>query len=146
MTIFEDLKQALQSDLSWDLKLGIENDHFDVVLETRVDDGYRSNSEFRKFCCGHDEPTLMIVRYDVVSERSYLSLNDMSDGEVLSVETIAMVMQIVQVVNDHKEEIDKLCGRLSGSDREYMNTEEQLPENDSFDDEPEPEEVVYVKE
>ncbi len=120
MTIFEDLKQALQSDISWDIKLGIESYHFDVVLETRVDDDNKLNSEYRKFCCSHGEPTMIVVRYAIADEKSYLPLNEMLDGEVLSVKTMETVIKIMKVIDEHKKEINSICGCLSGIEREFM--------------------------
>lgn len=120
MTIFEDLKQALESDISWDLKLSIDPSYFDVILTTRDDATYKTENGYRKSYDGLYEPTILVVRYAMIFEKAYLPIDEMVDGKVLSTEVMKLAMKVINVLCDHKEEIDNLCGCLSGMDREYL--------------------------
>lgn len=124
MTIFEDLKQALQSDISWDIKLGIEAAYCDVILTARDDEDYSGSSE--SFYEGQSEPTYIPIRYSVVSDEVFVLLDEIIDGQVLGFIALQTIQKVMKVIYDHKEEIDELCCKLSGMDRECINTVDKL--------------------
>ena len=126
MTIFDDLKQALQTDDSWDIKLGIEAAYFDVILTARDDEDYSGSSE--SFYDGQDEPTHIPIRYSVVSDEVFVLLDEITDGQVLGFIALQTIQKVMKVVYDHKEEIDELCGNLSGMDRGLQEMRDRLSE------------------
>ena len=123
MTIFEDLKKALQSDISWDIKLGIEAVYFDVILTVRDNEDYSDSSE--SFYEGQSEPTYIPIRYSVVSDEVFVLLDEIIDGQVLGFITLQTIQKVMKVIYDHKEEIDELCGKLDALDRSITNCEEK---------------------
>lgn len=133
MTIFEDLKQALQSDISWDIKLGIEAAYFDVILTARDDEDYSGSSE--SFYEGQSEPTYIPIRYSVVSDEVFVLLDEIIDGQVLGFIALQTIQKVMKIIYDHKNEIDELCCNLSGMDREYIETKDKLTAmNEKFAD------------
>lgn len=124
MNIFNDLKNTLKNDVSWDIKLGIEAAYFDVILTARDDEDYSGSNE--SFYEGQSEPTYIPIRYSVVSDEVFLLLDEIIDGQVLGFIALQTIQKVMKVVYDHKDEIDKLCGNLSGMDREYMDTVDKL--------------------
>ena len=124
MNIFNDLKNALKNDDSWDIKLGIEAAYFDVILTARDDEDYSGSNE--SFYEGQSEPTYIPIRYSVVSDEVFLLLDEIIDGQVLGFIALQTIQKVMKVIYDHKEEIDELCCNLSGMDREYMDTVDKL--------------------
>lgn len=124
MTIFEDLKQALQSDISWDIKLGIEAAYFDVILTARDDEDYSGSSE--SFYEGQSEPTYIPIRYSVVSDEVFVLLDEIIDGQVLGFIALQTIQKVMKIIYDHKEEIDNLCDNLSGINRELLKLKKDL--------------------
>ena len=124
MTIFEDLKQALQSDISWDIKLGIEAAYFDVILTARDDEDYSGSSE--SFYEGQSEPTYIPIKYSVVSDEVFVLLDEIIDGQVLGFIALQTIQKVMKIIYDHKEEIDNLCDNLSGINRELLKLKKDL--------------------
>lgn len=124
MTIFEDLKQALQSDISWDIKLGIEAAYFDVILTARDDEDYSGSSE--SFYEGQSEPTYIPIRYSVVSDEVFVLLDEIIDGQVLGFIALQTIQKVMKIIYDHKEEIDNLCDNLSDINRELLKLKNDL--------------------
>lgn len=115
MNIFDDLKNALGNDVSWDIKLGIEAAYFDVILTARDDDDYSGSNE--SFYEGQSEPTYIPIRYSVVPDEVFVLLDEIIDGQVLGFIALQTIQKVMKVIYDHKDEIDELCGNLSGMDR-----------------------------
>lgn len=124
MNIFDDLKNALKNDVSWDIKLGIEAAYFDVILTARDDDDYSGSND--NFYDGQNEPTYIPIRYSVVSDEVFVLLDEIIDGQVLGFIALQTIQKVMNVIYDHKNEIDELCCNLSGMDREYMDTKDKL--------------------
>ena len=124
MNIFNDLKNALKNDVSWDIKLGIEAAYFDVILTARDDDDYSGSNE--SFYEGQSEPTYIPIRYSVVPDEVFVLLDEIIDGQVLGFIALQTIQKVMKVIYDHKNEIDELCCNLSGMDREYMDTKDRL--------------------
>ena len=124
MNIFDDLKNALKNDVSWDIKLGIEAAYFDVILTARDDDDYSGSNE--SFYEGQSEPTYIPIRYSVVPDEVFVLLDEIIDGQVLGFIALQTIQKVMNVIYDHKNEIDELCCNLSGMDREYMETKDRL--------------------
>lgn len=124
MNIFDDLKNALKNDVSWDIKLGIEAAYFDVILTARDDDDYSGSND--NFYDGQNEPTYIPIRYSVVSDEVFVLLDEIIDGQVLGFIALQIIQKVMKVIYDHKNEIDELCCNLSGMDREYMDTKDKL--------------------
>ena len=115
MNIFDDLKNALGNDVSWDIKIGIEAAYFDVILTARDDDDYSGSNE--SFYEGQSEPTYIPIRYSVVPDEVFVLLDEIIDGQVLGFIALQTIQKVMKVIYDHKDEIDELCGNLSGMDR-----------------------------
>ena len=124
MNIFDDLKNALKNDVSWDIKIGIEAAYFDVILTARDDDDYSGSNE--SFYEGQSEPTYIPIRYSVVPDEVFVLLDEIIDGQVLGFIALQTIQKVMNVIYDHKNEIDELCCNLSGMDREYMETKDRL--------------------
>lgn len=124
MNIFDDLKNALRNDVSWDIKLGIEAAYFDVILMARDDEDYSGSNE--SFYEGQSEPTYIPIRYSVVPDEVFVLLDEIIDGQVLGFIALQTIQKMMKVIYDHKDEIDELCCKLSGMDRECMNTVDKL--------------------
>ena len=124
MNIFNDLKNALKNDVSWDIKLGIEAAYFDVILTARDDDDYSGSNE--SFYEGQSESTYIPIRYSVVPDEVFVLLDEIIDGQVLGFIALQTIQKVMKVIYDHKNEIDELCSSLSGMDREYMDTKDKL--------------------
>ena len=124
MNIFNDLKNALKNDVSWDIKLGIEAAYFDVILTARDDEDYSGSNE--SFYEGQSEPTYIPIRYSVVPDEVFVLLDEIIDGQVLGFIALQTIQKVMKVIYDHKDEIDELCCKLSGMDRECMNTVDKL--------------------
>lgn len=124
MNIFDDLKNALENDVSWDIKLGIEAAYFDVILTARDDEDYSGSNE--SFYEGQSEPTYIPIRYSVVPDEVFVLLDKIIDGQVLGFIALQTIQKVMKVIYDHKDEIDELCCKLSGMDRECMNTVDKL--------------------
>ena len=124
MNIFDDLKNALGNDVSWDIKIGIEAAYFDVILTARDDDDYSGSNE--SFYEDQSEPTYIPIRYSVVSDEVFVLLDEIIDGQVLGFIALQTIQKVMNVIYDHKNEIDELCCNLSGMDREYMDTKDKL--------------------
>jgi len=124
MNIFNDLKNALENDVSWDIKIGIEAAYFDVILTARDDDDYSGSNE--SFYEGQSEPTYIPIRYLVVPDEVFVLLDEIIDGQVLGFIALQTIQKVMKVIYDHKNEIDELCCNLSGMDREYMDTKDKL--------------------
>lgn len=124
MNIFNDLKNALKNDVSWDIKIGIEAAYFDVILTARDDDDYSGSNE--SFYEDQSEPTYIPIRYSVVSDEVFVLLDEIIDGQVLGFIALQTIQKVMNVIYDHKNEIDELCCNLSGMDREYMDTKDKL--------------------
>lgn len=124
MNIFDDLKNALKNDVSWDIKIGIEAAYFDVILTARDDDDYSGSNE--SFYEDQSEPTYIPIRYSVVSDEVFVLLDEIIDGQVLGFIALQTIQKVMNVIYDHKNEIDELCCNLSGMDREYMDTKDKL--------------------
>lgn len=123
MNIFDDLKNALKNDVSWDIKIGIESAYFDVILTARDDDYSGLNESFYE---GQSEPTYIPIRYSVASDEVFVLLDEIIDGQVLGFIALQTIQKVMKVVYDHKNEIDELCCNLSGMDREYMDTKDRI--------------------
>lgn len=119
MNIFEKLKAALESDVSLDLKLAIEGGYFDVILENREYDDVKNNPNCKDYYEGQASPSIITIRYSVVSDEVYLPLDEMLDGQVLAFTDLHMIQKVMSVLYDSKKEIDEICGGLCGEDREY---------------------------
>ena len=133
MNIFNDLKNALENDVSWDIKLGIEAAYFDVILTARDDEDYNGSNE--NFYEGQNEPTYIPIRYSVVSDEVFVLLDEIIDGQVFGFIALQTIQKVMKVIYDHKNEIDELCCNLSGMDREYMETKDKLTAmNEKFAD------------
>lgn len=133
MNIFNDLKNALENDVSWDIKIGIEAAYFDVILMARDDEDYSGSNE--SFYEGQSEPTYIPIRYSVASDEVFVLLDEIIDGQVLGFIALQTIQKVMKVIYDHKDEIDELCGNLSGMDREYMETKDKLTAmNEKFAD------------
>ena len=115
MNIFDDLKNALKNDVSWDIKIGIEAAYFDVILTARDDDDYSGSNE--SFYEDQSEPTYIPIRYSVVPDEVFVLLDEIIDGQVLGFIALQTIQKVMKVIYDHKDEIDELCGNLSGMDR-----------------------------
>lgn len=115
MNIFNDLKNALENDVSWDIKLGIEAAYFDVILTARDDEDYSGFNE--NFYEGQSEPTYIPIRYSVVSDEVFVLLDEIIDGQVLGFIALQTIQKVMKIIYDHKEEIDNLCDNMSGMDR-----------------------------
>lgn len=124
MNIFNDLKNALENDVSWDIKIGIEAAYFDVILTARDDDDYSGSNE--SFYEDQSEPTYIPIRYSVVSDEVFVLLDEIIDGQVLGFIALQTIQKVMNVIYDHKNEIDELCCNLSGMDRGYMDTKDKL--------------------
>lgn len=124
MNIFDDLKNALRNDVSWDIKLGIEAAYFDVILTARDDDDYSGSNE--SFYEGQSEPTYIPIRYSVVSDEVFVLLDEIIDGQVLGFIALQTIQKVMKVVYDHQDEIDELCCKLGGMDRECLSTIDKL--------------------
>ena len=124
MNIFNDLKNALKNDVSWDIKLGIEAAYFDVILTARDDEEHSGSND--NFYDGQNDPTYIPIRYSVVSDEVFVLLDEIINGQVLGFIALQTIQKVMKVIYDHKNEIDKLCCNLSGMDREYMDTKDNL--------------------
>lgn len=119
MNIFDKLKAALESDVSWGLKLAIEGEYFDVILEAREYYDIQHNPNYKGYYDGKESPSSITVRYCLGSDEVYLPLDELVDGKVLSFTDLHMIQKVMSVLYDSKDDIDKICGGLCGEDREY---------------------------
>ena len=113
MNIFEKLKAALESDVSFDIKLDIQGAYFSVILEAR------DNGNPKEYYRGQAEPSSITVRYCIVSDEAYMPIDELIDGEALSFTDLHIVKKVMDVLYDSKKEINDICGLLCGEDREY---------------------------
>lgn len=119
MNIFDKLKAALESDVSLDLKLTIDGGYFDVTLEARDYNDVKNNPNCKDYYEGQASPSVITIRYSVVSDEVYLPLDELIDGKALSFTDLHMIQKVMSVLYDSKEDIEKICGGLCGEDREY---------------------------
>ena len=133
MSIFEKLKKALESDVSFDLKLAIEGEYFDVIIEARDYDDLKNNPNYKGYYDGKEPPSSITVRYCIVSDEVYLPLDELVDGKVLSFTDLHMIQKVMSVLYDSKDDIEKICGGLCGEDREYCSEKPVEEENPLVD-------------
>ena len=119
MNIFEKLKSALESDVSCDIKLEIDGECFDVILEARNYDDEKNNPNYKEYYDGKESPSSITVRYCLGSDEVYLPIDELIDGKVLSFTDLHMIQKVMSVLYDSKDDIEKICGGLCGEDREY---------------------------
>lgn len=116
MSVFDDVKSALEMDVSWDIKFGIEADYFNVILKDRKDEDW-NNRWNGKSDIVNELPSL-VIRYNTVIEEVYLLLGKVHETHTMGLTTIHTISKIMNVLYNNKSNIDELCALLSGADRE----------------------------
>ena len=133
MNIFDKLKAALESDVSCDIKLEIDGECFDVILEARDYDDGRNSPNYKGYYDRKESPSSITVRYCLGSDEVCLPLDEMLDGQVLSFTDLHMIQKVMSVLYDSKDDIEKICGWLCGEDREYC-SEKPVEDKNPFAD------------
>lgn len=116
MSVFDDVKSALEIDISWDIKFRIEADYFDVILKDRKDEDWNNRWNGKSDIV--NELSSLTIRYNTVIDEVYLLLGKRHENYTMSLTTIHTISKIMNVLYNNKSNIDELCALLSGADRE----------------------------